>query len=298
MPGIFSLQPNRRQFLRQSTVAGLSIALAGCASRHYALAGDATLRLALLSDTHIPADADDQYRGFKPVENLARVLPAVRAMKPDGVLINGDAARLEGRPDDYARLRDMLAPVAGQTPVYIGLGNHDHHANFIAAFNDRPGARADVENKHLVVIEHPAVRVIQLDSLLYVNKVAGLLGRAQRDWLGRLLATADARPTVLFVHHTLGDDDGDLLDSDRLFDLLRPHRQVKAIFYGHSHVWQQSERQNVKLINLPAVGYNFRDEDPVGWVEARFNPAGVDLTLHAIAGNTAEDGRTTLIGWN
>jgi hypothetical protein len=64
------------------------------------------------------------------------------------------------------------------------------------------------------------------------------------------------------------------LDTDRLFDLLRPHRHVKAIFYGHSHVWELGRHDRLQLINLPAVGYNFNDKDPVGWVDARFRAAG------------------------
>jgi hypothetical protein len=48
---------------------------------------------------------------------------------------------------------------------------------------------------------------------------------------------------------------------------------------------------------LPALGYNFWKDEPVGWVDARFRRAGVDLTLHAIAGNRAQDGQSTRIRW-
>ena len=102
------------------------------------------------------------------------------------------------------------------------------------------------------------------------------------------------------MHHTLGDGDGDLLDAGRLFEIIRPRRQVKAIFYGHSHGWEIGERQGVKLINLPSLGYNFGKDgkdQPVGWVDARFRRDGVDLTLHAIAGNRAQDGQTSQISW-
>jgi len=296
MPGIFSLTSNRRTFLRHTTLAGLTVAVAGCAtSRRTSAAG--AFHVALLSDTHIPADPTNAYRGFKPWENLETVVPAVLAAKPAAALINGDAARLEGKPEDYVQLRELLAPLAAQSPVFIGLGNHDHRENFLKAFPEQPADRPQVTGKHVLVIEHPAVRIIQLDSLLYVDKVAGLLGRDQRNWLAAFLPKADARPTVLFVHHTLSDGDGDLLDVNQLFEIIRPHRQVKAICYGHSHVWAIGERQGVKLINLPAVGYNFRDQDPVGWVDARFNADGVALTLNAIAGNTAENGKTTEVTW-
>jgi len=296
MPGIFSLETNRRSFLRNSTLAGAAIVASGCATGTRPGAAGA-FHVALLSDTHIPADRANTYRGFKPWENLQTVVPHVIAAKPAAALINGDAARLEGLPGDYVQLRDLLSPLAAQSPIYIGLGNHDHRENFLKAFPEQPADRPQVTGKHVLVIEHPAVRIIQLDSLLYVDKVAGLLGRDQRQWLGGFLAAADRRPTVLVVHHTLSDGDGDLLDVGQLFAIIKPHRQVKAICYGHSHVWEIGERQGVKLISLPAVGYNFRDQDPVGWVEAKFTPDGVSLTLRAIAGNRADDGKTTNVQW-
>lgn len=298
MPGIFSLNTDRRSFIKNSTIAGLSVALTGCATNRRRTASDQSLFLTLLSDTHIPGDPENGYRGFKPVVNLARILPEIRTNLPDGVILNGDAARLEGKVEDYARLRVMLAPLAKVAPIYIGLGNHDERETFLHAFNDQPGKLPKVTGKHVIIIEQPQLRIIQLDSLLYTNKTAGLLGHAQRDWLDNFLATSDRRPTILFVHHTLGDGDGELLDADRLFELLKPYGQVKAIFYGHSHVWKITERQNIKLINLPAVGYNFSDDQPVGWVDARFNPAGVDLTLHTIGGNQAENGHSTSLGWH
>ena len=108
----------------------------------------------------------------------------------------------------------------------------------------------------------------------------------------------DQRPTVLFVHHTLGDADGELLDVDRLFGIVAPHANVKAIFYGHSHRYQIDRQDRLHLVNLPACGYNFGDDQPVGWVDARFHAAGCELTLRAIGGNTQDDGQTTTLAWN
>ena len=40
---------------------------------------------------------------------------------------------------------------------------------------------------------------------------------------------------ILFFHHSLRDEDGELLDIPRLFDLIKPIAKVKALVYGHSH---------------------------------------------------------------
>ena len=264
------------------------------------------LRLALLSDTHVAADPTETYRGFRPYENLRQIIAQVLIAQPDAVVLNGDAARLDGQTDDYAQLKELLSPVAQRAPIGIGLGNHDDRENFREVFrgaNGADGTNADFQlqegtDKHVLEMEHPWVRLLVLDSLLYVNQVAGLLGKSQRQWLSQRLAEADARPTVLFVHHTLGDADGELLDADRLFGIVEPYAQVKAVFYGHSHRYQIDRRGRLHLVNLPACGYNFGDDQPVGWVDARFRANGCDLTLHAVGGNADRDGQTITLAWN
>lgn len=299
MPGIFYQPFERRDFLKLVSAAGAGAVISGCRSTpqhsHAPLAGK-PIHLALLSDTHIPADRINGHRGFNPWKNLEQIVPQVVEARPEGVVLCGDAARLEGLVGDYNELRALLTPVAAFAPVYIGLGNHDDRANFNKVFTN-PANRAGVKDKHVLVLEEQALRILILDSLMYVNKVAGLLGKEQRAWLAEYLATNSDKPVVIFVHHTLEDNDGDLLDADRLFEMIAPHRHVKAIFFGHSHVWSITERQNVRLINLPAVGYNFRDQDPVGWVDAKFDSTGVDLTLRALGGNTTEDRKITRISW-
>jgi 3',5'-cyclic AMP phosphodiesterase CpdA len=297
MPGLLYQPIDRRAFLKFSACGAAATVISGCRTTNSSSHPARDLQLALLSDTHIPADRVNGHRGFNPWGNLRRIVPNVALSRPQGVILNGDAARLEGKPGDYEELKALLEPAASVAPVYIGLGNHDDRKNFLQTFTAPAGARQPVDAKHVFVLEHDAVRIVMLDSLLYVNQTAGLLGRNQRQWLLDYLPRHADRPLVLFVHHTLKDGDGDLLDADRLFEILRPHRHVRAIFYGHSHVWEISERQHLKLINLPAVGYNFRDQDPVGWVDARFDPAGVQLTLHAIAGNLAQDRQVVRLRW-
>ncbi|MBI2926000.1 MAG: metallophosphoesterase [Verrucomicrobia bacterium] len=299
MPGIFYQPVDRRRFLRTTSQA---LAAFVVAAEVRVLAADAAapekpIHLALLSDTHIPADPKNEYRNFFPYENLKSVVPQVIAARPEGVIINGDAARLTGEVADYEALKALLAPVTAQAPVYIGLGNHDDRDNFAKVFDPPARERQQVTGKHVLVIEWPALRLIVLDSLLYVNKVAGLLGKAQREWLARFLAASDARPLVLFVHHTLRDGDGDLLDVGRLFDLIRPHKKVKAIFYGHSHEYAFAQENGVHLVNLPAVGYNFKDTEPVGWVDAVFTSKGVELVLKAFAGDRSKDGKAASLAW-
>jgi 3',5'-cyclic AMP phosphodiesterase CpdA len=295
MPLLLNPQATRRQFLAAAGATAASLTFAG-RTAGASQAPDRPLRLALISDTHIPANAADGYRGFSPVDNLAKVVPQVLATPLDGALLGGDLARLQGRPEDYERLRTMLAPIVAKMPTGMVLGNHDHRANFRAAFAPDGSAPPALPNKHASTRDAGGLRFVLLDSLLATDVTPGQLGSAQRAWLAAQLA-ASTTPTVLLVHHTLGGNDGELMDAERLFDVLKPHRHVKAIMYGHSHKFEVIERQGLQLINLPAVGYNFVDSEPIGWIESVWTSEGVDLTLRAIGGNQAAHGQTTSVHW-
>src|SRR5437773_5222942 len=141
MPGIFHQPVNRRKFLGSSAKA---LALLALARRTVAVGQEAPeaakpVRMALLSDTHVPADSKNEYRKFNPWENLKTVVPQVVESRPEGVILNGDAARLTGELSDYEAVKQLLAPVAGRAPIYIDLGNHDNRENFFKVF-DKPAA--------------------------------------------------------------------------------------------------------------------------------------------------------------
>lgn len=297
MPFIINKHINRRSFIHTAFLGAAAVSVSGCRVLHSSSQKNQEYHTAFLSDTHIPGDRQESYRGFSPWKNLQQIVPQIIASHAQGLVLSGDAARLEGKVDDYRELHTLLDPVAQVMPLCIGLGNHDDRANFQAAFPVQPGFHPVIDGKLVTVIEQEVVRIIVLDSLLYVNKVAGLLGLAQRAWLASYLPQANDRPVILVFHHSLKDSDGDLLDVDRLFALIKPHRHVKAIVYGHSHSWGIEERQGVRLINLPASGYSFRDQDPVGWIEARFRRDGAALTLWTIVGNQSGNGRTNWIPW-
>jgi len=261
---------------------------------------DATKRIArwaFLSDTHIPADVENTYRGFFPYQNLQKVVPDVVSARPDGVVMTGDLARLTGESGDYTNLEKLLKPIAETTNITLALGNHDNRENFVKTFDKNPNNKRPVKGKHVVVVNTGPVRLIILDSMLYTNEVQGLLGKAQRQWLENYLSECDDTPTILCFHHTLGDGDGDLLDVPRLFSMIKSIRKVKAIIYGHSHVYEFSKFKGIHLINLPALGYNFSDSEPVGWVEARLTAKGGDFTLRTAGGNEDEDGSIKKLTW-
>jgi len=297
---LFQTLPNRRQFLQGG------LALAACLFRPPWLLADQPAeerqsseqpdctRWALLSDTHIAADPRNRYRGFYPYQNLQEVAGQIACDLPDGLVITGDLARLRGQTDAYENFKALLRPVAEQRPIHLGLGNHDNRDDFFRTFGGLDTGRRIVENRHVSTAVAGPVRLIVLDSLLTVNATPGKLGTEQRTWLELYLQACDETPTILFLHHTLMSD---LLDTPRLFEIIRPLAKVKAVVYGHSHRYEYSQIAGIHLINLPATGYNFSSRQPVGWVEARLTGTGGEFTLHALDGNRRDNGQVHRLLW-
>lgn len=282
------LSLSRRAFLRVAAGGAVVVRLG---------AADSSASWALVSDTHVPEDPELQNRGFHLHNNMRRVMAEVAAAPVEGTIITGDLARTSGQPGDYRALAGLVEPVRAKMPLAMALGNHDDRANFLKAFPEHPGRSGMVEGRHVLIIETLVARLVILDSLLYVNRVAGLLGKAQRAWLAEYLGTYSGPPAILLLHHPLDDNDGALLDTDRLLALIEPAGAVKVVICGHSHRYQFRERNGLHLVGLPATGYAFTPDQPVGWVEAKFTRDGVALKLHAIAGNREGDGRTTNLRW-
>src|ERR1019366_895728 len=97
---------SRRAFALSLAGSGVSLLRSAQSEMHWAL----------LSDLHIPANPADTFRGFKPQDNLKRIVPEILKADPLGALVCGDVARLTGLTADYEATRSLLQPLA-QIPV-------------------------------------------------------------------------------------------------------------------------------------------------------------------------------------
>ena len=305
---------NRRLFLSQAGAAVGGLALGTVLQAGVETAAPAELEagwLALISDTHIDADLAKTNLGQNMAENLRAVVQddLSQAQRPAGTFINGDLALKDGQTPDYEQLLNLLGPLrqAG-LPIHLGLGNHDHRDHFLAVLKDPLQLQRAEASKYLSEVtlqmgtaQAPALlRVIVLDSLNKVNITPGLLGPEQLLWLqDHLDAPAHATvPTMVLVHHDPSNQTNALIDSDALLRVLGPRRQVKALFFGHTHVWSTKQQNDgLWLVNLPAVAYPFSNDQPLGWVQCRPRGNGVELELRAIGGNLTQNRQRVELAW-
>lgn len=271
---------NRRRFLVGSLSTGVGLLLRPSWS-----ADRDPHRWALLSDPHIAADPALEARGVNMATHLRRVAAEVAALDrlPAGLLVNGDCAFGVGTPGDYTTFSGLLKPVSeAGIPMHYTLGNHDERDNFRKSLMS--DTKNMVEGKVVSVIEAPRANWFILDSLDKTNSTPGIVGEAQRRWLAQMLDARRDRPALVMVHHNpqFEQPAKTLVDTQELYEVLAPRKQVKALIFGHTHHWELQQKDGLHLINLPAVGYAFRTGDPSGWVDLELAEQGAILELRSL----------------
>ena len=296
---------NRLKITRRRFLAGSLAAAGWLCARPIAAAPSGTdpNRWVLLSDTHIWEKRDQKYRSTNPAENFLQARAEILALKPrpSGVIFTGDLAFLEGQAADYAVLADLVQPLrqAG-IGLHFALGNHDHRGNFWRAFPEaKPAASPPVPDKHVGIVSAERGNWFLLDSLEKTKATPGLLGKAQLEWLAKELDARPDRPAIVVAHHPRDLTAGleGLKDTDALFDVLRPRKQVGAYVFGHTHRWHVSAYRSIHLVNVPTTAWLFDAKEPRGWVDVRLHPDGMTLTLNALDKKHKKHGETVELTW-
>lgn len=293
---------SRRDFLRGSAIAAVgAFATAGCKGRAGSNGNEAGWH-AWLSDIHVAGDSRQTLRDENMADNLRRVVRDVLDADdpPRGFFVNGDLAFRDGRLEDYQTISTLFRPLReSKVPIHLTLGNHDDRSRvrdaFDDAFKDESSALLD---KMVGEVFEPKLRYLLLDSLQKPNVTPGRLGREQIAWSAEALDQDRETPAVVFVHHNLNARwDSALLDTTELLNVLRPRGQVKAVVFGHTHVWNHRIVDGLHMINLPAVGYRFLPRQPLGWCLFRPRDDGGELQLRCIGGDRRRDGERVELRW-
>jgi len=263
-------------------------------------------RFALLSDVHIHADKTNKTRETVMWETMSRAVGEIVGLDPapSAVIVNGDCAHFYGKPEDYVTFVEAVRPLRrAALPVHATLGNHDHRANFLEALT--PGEvrvnDKDVAERVVGIVSTKRANLFLLDSLDQTDKTPGVLGARQLAWLARALDARAEKPALVFMHH---NPDGrplekrsGLTDTQGLFDVLLPRKQVKALFYGHSHVWTYTKRDGMHLVNLPPTAWLFMPALPQGWVDLRLGEAGAVMELRCLDAKHHLHGEKVELAW-
>ena len=203
------------------------------------------MHLVQISDTHIREAGRLAYRKVDTAEWLEMTIASVLALRqpPDAVVVTGDLVDF-GRPVEYARLRDLLAPLT--MPLYVMPGNHDDRERLREAFPEHhwlaPSLRlADGAAPIQYAVRIGPLHLVTLDTVA-PGQSHGELCDARLDWLEATLAERVGEPVIVAMHHPpfttlIGHMDKIGLKSGipRLAGILARHPNVERVICGHLH---------------------------------------------------------------
>ena len=191
-----------------------------------------------ISDLHIKVPGELSYGVVDTSGMLTRCVAHILELKqkPDIVIATGDLTDF-GRADEYAHLRELLAPLT--MPIYLIPGNHDHRANMVAAFPDHAYLSEFPPFIQYEIDDWP-MRILAIDTVI-PEAASGELCAARLVWLRQKLEQAPERPTIIIMHHPpfktfIGHmDEIGLKNAEDLKVIVMQHPQIERILCGHLH---------------------------------------------------------------
>ena len=199
-----------------------------------------TLKIAHITDMHLPQDRQSTVRDVDTYAVLERTLEYIAKRKPDLVLVTGDIAN-DGGEEPYRELSQLLEPFPG---AMVLPGNHDLCPGYAKYFDDA------------------AYQVRQMDgwTLLAVNTAAQNISRDTLSACRQILA--DNTRVLLATHHPLVmvgtyffDEMCALENRDQRWQSLITYPSLKAAVFGHTHFAHHSRHGHVQAIGAPAVAF-------------------------------------------
>lgn len=251
--------------------------------------------IAQISDTHILAPASDDPAAAQRADGLRRCIADINRQRPDAVIFTGDTVQ-HGEPEEYAHLRELLAPL--EAPLYLIPGNRDDKEAMRTAFGDRAYMPANGAFLHYTVEDH-ALRLVAIDST-FPGERKGVFCPARQAWLEAALSERPDRPTVLFIHHPPFDVDDHYVGGYRrpeeaaaLAAVVARHGQVVRLLCGHVHCAVERPWAGTVASIMPSIAVDVRkgvyeagaEDRPVYQLHRRSDASGlVTETITAGAG--------------
>ena len=194
--------------------------------------------IAHISDPHIKLPGKLAYRRVDTATMLQSCVASMLHLdpQPDLIILTGDLTDF-GRPEEYAYLKALLAPLSA--PLLVVPGNHDERETMRDAFAD-DGYLPAAGFLQFAIDDRFPLRIVGLDTVV-PQEGRGELCAERLAWLDETLARRPDRPTLLLMHHppfTTGIghmDDIGLTGQEAFAEIIARHPQVELILCGHLH---------------------------------------------------------------
>ena len=238
----------RRDFLRSSMAAGLSVIPLSCCS--YITGSEYKARFGIVTDSHY-ANVDPRNKRYyrESADKMAECVELMNRQKVDFLIELGDFKDQDSSPVEERTLSHLRAIEnvfrQFQGPRYHVLGNHDMDSISKEQFMENT-TNTDVRSGSTYYsYDSHGIHFVVLDANYRADGVAYDCGnfeskdthipQVQLDWLKKDL-TATSLPAVNFVHQLLdGGGNSCIKNAEDVREILQTSGKVLAVFQGHFH---------------------------------------------------------------
>ncbi len=216
---------------------------------------DRPAKIIQLTDPHIFKEEKGCLLGLQTRLSLTAVIEDIKSRHIDAdlILATGDISQ-DQSTESYEYFAQAMQQL--ETPVCWIPGNHDDVHKMAECF--------DVEHfSSAKKINLADWQIVLLDSAL-TGQVYGRLGREQREFLKKALASHQAEYLLTVLHHHPVDiqcqwlDPLGLEDADELFELLDASSAVRGLLWGHIHQVFDQYRGKIRMLATPSSSVQFK----------------------------------------
>jgi len=217
----------------------------------------AGIKVAQITDPHLFSATDGKLLGLNTDESLKSVVELVKTEQPDLdiVLATGDISQ-DGSEESYRRFESIISAL--QSPSYWLHGNHDNDVAILQVLNG---------NERLspcVISAGQSWRIIMLNSSIK-GEVGGALAESELEFLSEKLEEHSDKFIIVALHHhpvKMGSawlDEQMVSNADEFLNVIRKHKQVKALMWGHVHQETDTTNDNgLRLLSSPSTCVQFK----------------------------------------
>lgn len=211
---------------------------------------DRPFALVQITDPHLYADPQTQYRGWSTDAALNAVLQTLRedGQPIDALLLTGDLAQDEAAAT-YRRLDCKLRGL--KTPLFVLPGNHD----------DPQAMQTQMQAQYLGEARLGAWRLLLLNSHCE-GRINGFLPASELQ-RARSFVSSLQGPGLISLHHPPVDVGSRWIDAlgldngAELLDCVAGQPWLRGIIFGHIHQRFDARHRGIRLLGCPSTWRQF-----------------------------------------
>jgi predicted phosphodiesterase len=256
----------RRDFLKTSIVAGLSVTAVG----RYAQAAfpNTGIRFGIVSDSHY-ADADPQFNRYfrESIDKMNECVELMNEQKVDFLIELGDFKDQNTPPAEQKTISYLQAIERSfqkfNGPTYHVLGNHDMDSISKEQYLKNISNTGISNSLTYYSFDHKGVHFIVLDANFLEDGTdydhgnfrwnETFVSDTELDWLRKDLASTDL-PSIVFSHQQLGGlGMTDIQNAEAVRAILHESGRVLVGFDGHNHSGGYNKIEGIHYYTLKAM---------------------------------------------